>query len=753
MFERIKRIPSFSLWAAVILLLFLAQTLIFLLLISLHPDVSLYHPILEAFFATSIISAGLYIFTMRRVYHNLSEHIQVENSLRESQQELETQVEEHSAELLAEAAERQRAERQLKLRDLAMRAAATGIVITDRYGDIQWSNPRFAAMTGYSTEEVSGRNIRLLKSGQHGAEFYANLWSTIQAGQVWQGEMVNRRKDGSYYIEEQTITPVLDSSGEITHFIAIKQDISEKHQARAALESERERLFTVLNGLPALVYLKAPDYKVRFANQQFRLRFGEPGEELCYRLIRQRDQPCEECPTLAVFDEGKPHEWEWQFADGQVYQLYDYPFVDVDGSQMVLQLGIDVTERRQAEAKLEQYNLELLALSQRERAQRHLAEGLFQATLAISTSLDLDEVLEHLLDLIQRVIPYRAALVLLRDVDMLHLVRQRGLEEILLRPGWESETPVEGHLLYRFTSQEKKSVLINESSLCRDLSMVYDLDWARSLISAPLVDEEQVHGIITLFSDQRAAFSAEMAELLDVFSVHARLAIKNARLFEQVRVGQERMQALSHRLVQIQENERRYVAQELHDETAQALTALKVGLKLIEQSLDDPSLVLAEIAALKATLDEVMENLHRLAIDLRPTSLDHLGLEAAIRQYIRSIHEKYGLQIEFEAINMHHRLTPEIEINLYRIAQEALVNILRHAEASQAGVVLEGRDGKIVLIVEDNGVGFTPENTPQSGRMGVIGMQERAEMLGGVMVIESDEKVGTTIYVEVPYAD
>lgn len=124
----------------------------------------------------------------------------------------------------------------------ALEAAHNGVAIVGRDGHFQWVNPAFERLTGYARDEVVGQSPRLLKSGQHPRELYEALWKTVLSGKVWQGQLVNRRKDGTLYDEEQTVTPVLDPAGEITHFIAIKLDVS----ARLAAEAERERLVVEL---------------------------------------------------------------------------------------------------------------------------------------------------------------------------------------------------------------------------------------------------------------------------------------------------------------------------------------------------------------------------------------------------------------------------------------------------------------------------------------------------------------------------
>jgi sigma-B regulation protein RsbU (phosphoserine phosphatase) len=148
--------------------------------------------------------------------------------------------------LMIDVTERRHAEETMRLQSAALEAAANSIVVTDREGHIVWVNPAFTKLTGYELSEVIGKDLRVLDSGQHDETFYQNLWQTVLSGRVWHGEMINKRKDGSLYTEEMTITPVRNAAGEISHFIAIKQDVTERKtaeeaQARlAAIEGSRE---------------------------------------------------------------------------------------------------------------------------------------------------------------------------------------------------------------------------------------------------------------------------------------------------------------------------------------------------------------------------------------------------------------------------------------------------------------------------------------------------------------------------------
>jgi len=274
----------------------------------------------------------------------------------------------------------------------------------------------------------------------------------------------------------------------------------------------------------------------------------------------------------------------------------------------------------------------------------------------------------------------------------------------------------------------------------------------KSIICVPLQNGAQTIGAIEVLNKQGGTFTQKDLRLLTWLATPATIAIQNARLFEQIQVGHERLQSLSRRLVEIQETERRYIALELHDEAGQSLTSLMVGLRLLERQADSPEAVVEQVANLKSQTGDILESLHRLAIDLRPASLDHVGLVGALRQYTQSFSEQHDLPIQFEVVGLDERRLPTaVETNLYRIVQEALTNVVRHARASRIDVLLERRGDQLITIIEDDGVGFDPRAAGQNSRLGLVGMRERAEMLDGTLMVESNGNTGTTIFVEVPY--
>jgi PAS domain S-box-containing protein len=209
------------------------------------------------------INSGL----LERTIRYAIERTHAQEALKKAHDELEQRVQERTQELLKanqelqnEIAERRKMEAQMMVLTKALESADTGIFITDQKGKIMWSNPAFSRMTGYSTEEVIHKNPRFLSSGLHDINFYETLWETITSGMVWRGETINRRSDNSLYIEEQTITPVKDDRGNISHFIAIKQDITERKQAESLIKQNATRAGTLAEMSRVLVEA-GPDYQ------------------------------------------------------------------------------------------------------------------------------------------------------------------------------------------------------------------------------------------------------------------------------------------------------------------------------------------------------------------------------------------------------------------------------------------------------------------------------------------------------------
>lgn len=220
---------------------------------------------------------------------------------------------------------------------------------------------------------------------------------------------------------------------------------------------------------------------------------------------------------------------------------------------------------------------------------------------------------------------------------------------------------------------------------------------------------------------------------------------KNARLFEEVREGRERLEILSLRLVTLQEAERREIARELHDEIGQQLTGLKLILEMKDQRRDG-----AETAPeAQRIVRELMDRVRELSMNLRPPMLDDLGLVPALLWHLERYTLQTGIQVEF-----HHegiqRFSQEAETGTFRIVQEALTNVARHGQTARAKVLIRSRPGRLQILVEDEGAGFEAKSILDRAWGGIAGMRERARLLGGHLGIESVPGSGTRLTAEIP---
>jgi len=225
---------------------------------------------------------------------------------------------------------------------------------------------------------------------------------------------------------------------------------------------------------------------------------------------------------------------------------------------------------------------------------------------------------------------------------------------------------------------------------------------------------------------------------------------------QQLREKEEDRTRLLEEVISAQEEERKRIARELHDEAGQALSSLMLGLKHLEETCGDPS-AKSKAAELRSLAANTLDLTHDLALELRPSVLDDLGLVAALERYVKDYASRYDVHLDFHAAALEDkRLPPQEEIALYRIVQEALTNVARHAGARNVSVLLEERDGTTVVIVEDDGRGFDVAavmgSAGQSRRLGLLGMEERAALIGGKLTIESRPGAGTAVFVEVPKA-
>ena len=264
---------------------------------------------------------------------------------------------------------------------------------------------------------------------------------------------------------------------------------------------------------------------------------------------------------------------------------------------------------------------------------------------------------------------------------------------------------------------------------------------ARAGVWVPLLARGETIGVLMALDRRQAdpRFTDADLRVAETFASRAAVAVDLSR-----RVARETV----HRIVEGQEHERRRLSRELHDETGQALTSILLGLKTVEDAQGTDAFA-ATVGQLRELVVATLQDVRRLAVELRPRALDDFGLVPALERLTTSFSEQTAIAVELESRLPDARLPSDIETVLYRVVQEALTNVVKHAQAGHVSIVLSQRDGKVAAVIEDDGRGFSGEADAEGG-LGLVGMRERVALLGGRLGLESSEGAGTTIVVEVP---
>jgi signal transduction histidine kinase len=262
----------------------------------------------------------------------------------------------------------------------------------------------------------------------------------------------------------------------------------------------------------------------------------------------------------------------------------------------------------------------------------------------------------------------------------------------------------------------------------------------RAALYVPLVARGRPIGVVIAHDreDTGPAFTEDDLRLAETLAQRAAVAVDLSE-----RVGRDAMR----RVVAAQELERARLARELHDETGQALTSILLGLKGVEQEIATEE-ARAALASVRDTVATTLQGVRRLAVELRPSTLDDFGLVPALERLAATLGEQTGLHVDFEASIDDERFSPEVETTLYRIVQEALTNVVKHAAATRVSILVVRRGDSVAAVVEDDGRGI--EQPVHDEGLGLVGMRERAALVGGRVRIESSSEGGTTIAAEVP---
>lgn len=521
--------------------------------------------------------------------------------------------------VISDITELKRTEEELRKLSRAVEQSPATVIITDSEGTIEYVNPKFVQLTGYTVEQAIGKNPRILKSGRQPPEFYRMLWKTITRGQEWRGEFHNRKKNGDFYWESASISPIRNQEGVITHFVGVKEDITERKLAEEALRQSEQRYRDL--------YENAPN---------------------AYFSISAQDGSIQSCNPAGL-------------------ELLGYD------KETILRMNV----------------LDLYADTPHGKSKAREIFKHFQAGKSV------------------------------RDIE-LQMKHKDG------RPVWISLTvePLrdqDGKVI------ESRSMVINISERKRAQEAL-----------------QKAHDELERRVEER---TAELKQ-----------EIKDRKQAEEaLRESENQLRHLSSQLLSAQENERKSVAQELHDSIGQTLAAIKFGTEKALQQLNQRSSKPARtsLEAVVSMVQNGIEEVRRIQMDLRPPTLDDLGILATISWFCREFQTIYsGIRIDQQIDIQEDEVPDPLKTIIYRVMQESLNNVVKHSKADRVRLSLRKRDGTVELAIEDNGQGFDPENALSMERskrgVGVSSMKERTEFSGGSFSIESAQGRGTIVQASWP---
>ncbi|RME85860.1 MAG: GAF domain-containing protein [Caldilineae bacterium] len=419
-------------------------------------------------------------------------------------------------------------------------------------------------------------------------------------------------------------------------------------------------------------------------------------------------------------------------------------------------------------------------LYQGERSQRQLAETLRRMSQTVSASLDLDVVLHTLLDQLAEVLIIDVGLILLREGDELCVAAVRGREELHVEQLVGYRFPVAASDDFRQVIAEKRVLTFCEVGrqppFREGLRRIEEVNWC---MVVPLLRGEDVIGLLALEQLDHCYDDEEEPQIAMAFANSAVMAIENARLYAEVKALNEELEQrvlqrteeleraratldrqarqlrhLLNKTIRVQEEERDRIAQDIHDGVTQLLMGALYKTQAARVAMmHHPAEAQEKLLAAQEILKKIKEELRRIIYDLHPVVLTEKGLVAALEAHLQDIEAHTGISCEMRVAGEQRRLRPDQERAIYRVVQEALNNVAKHAATRHASLTLDFGQQELLVVVEDRGAGFLQEVAKEDGdhkSLGMAGMRERAQSIGAELRVDSSPGRGTRVRLRLP---
>jgi len=631
--------------------------------------------------------------------------------------------------------QRKLAEQKVSYQANLLQNVPDAIIATDMDFLITSWNKAAELIYGWKEDEVLGKNIDDVCKTVFFGESQEESQNQLLLNGYWQGEIFQRNKANVKIRVLAAVSMIKNIGGKIIGGVAVNRNISKQKQ----VESDFENMFNLSQDLLAICSTDGDFLKV---NPSWERVLGYSQKELFKLGWNGLVHPDDVEQTNKIVEEqleGGPvvnFVNRYKCKDGSYKTLEWQATYAVEG--IVHATARDVTEKNLAGDVRKKHAIRLKILS--------------EINLAILEAESSEDIAKKVLALVPSILPSDLASITLFDPIT---------DEIIIigatPPGKrEEKAPTrfsrQASDIYKTLKRGKIHIIsdLDEKKKLSPVERLLQMNGIRSVMNVPLMVQDQLIGSLNLSAKGPGGFSEEYLETALEIAKPIANALQNALLFEQVERGRIRLKALSRQLIEIQEKERRTIALDLHDQIGQSLTAIKINLQT-SQLLKDPDSIKQNVLQGMEIIDDAIDQVRTLSVSLRPSMLEDLGLMSAIMWMIDQIQDQSDIEIIIEANLDQGRLAPLMEITCYRIIQEALTNTIRHSDASQANIQLIIDDQELHLKIQDNGTGFNVESAKASAlqgeSLGLLSMEERAELIGGRFEISSEKGSGTNVSV------
>lgn len=629
------------------------------------------------------------------------------------------------------------------------------IEVVDGEGKILYVNPAYERWSRKSTKELVGRpafeGVRLINKGVQQSSFWSIVVDSLKAGRAWSGDVEIDRTEGGINFTRLIISPMMDRGGKLMECIAIHHDLTERKELTRKFEESQEKYQNIVeSSLDGIVIVQ--DGRLVFVNSSAMKIFGyASAEEMKTVTFSETVAPASRFFVLEGYQKGKligedilrNYELKGLTKLGKVVDLeVNAKLVSWNGKPAVQASFRDITERKTLEREQALWLWEQETMSTIDRQ--------------LVSTVDLQKVLENISHHAKVLTRADWAGVMLVDFAT-NIARWRAMK------GNEHPLPQESFTLQGIHAEVARSkeplVIQDVGSNPRFPVEEFPPFKAERIVSAarfPLVVDSEIRGELVIGFRQHHEFSPRELRLLVSLAEKSSIGLANAQLYDSLLSREKELEMLSGARVQAQEDERRRIAREIHDSLGQLLTAIKFNVEILEDSSElQEQGDKQRLEDIKSLLDNSMAEAREISYNLMPSVLMDFGLVPALQYHCEQFSKRNAVQTTFRATGIDARIDPAMEIGLYRIAQEALNNIAKHAQAEDVNVQLIGDDRSIRLMIDDDGKGFVIQFfDPATGHrhgMGLVSMRERAISFGGSFILNSKPGRGTEIIVELPF--